>query len=1083
MEAGPRGGAAPGDAAWQTAHASRLVERAGAAGDLALLSQAVTEFEQVLAAVSPADANYAAAAVNLASALITQFEWTGETEALANALTLLQDTVARPFSSREREAIIRGALGWALLRDAERSGHAATIKRAVAERRRALRLSGKLNPLYAERLSDFGAALAQQFSMTGDVRAISEAIAVHEAAVSATSPDDAQLANRLGNLASALNRRAMRTGNADDLQEGVNAHRLAVAAARPGDPGIPMHLSNLGIALMYLYEQTGSRPALDEAITRQREALEATPDNHVEREPRRTNLAAALLSLYERTAQLAMLGEVVELYRAAVDKSPAGHGNRTRHLYGLGSALARRAEHTGDLASLDEAISSLTDVVELTPDSHPNKANRLSALAAAKYLLFQELPGKIDQLDSAISLTREALDLTPVGDVQRPRLLSNLGGMLDSRFEQTHEVQALQEALRYQRDAVAAVPNDHSERAKYLSNLGIALIHQARIADDNSVLDEAIGVCGQALDSLPAGDAGRAQTLLALGSAYQLRFERTKNAQALADGIAAFREAAEDGTAPVPIRVRAGRDGGRLAASADAVDDALKAFANAVQLMDQAAWIGLGREDQERLLSQVAGLPMDAAAMAIESGLAERAVELLEQGRGVLLSREMEAPSQRAALRERAPELAYDLAEVQQALNVSEPAMQLGEKQLPHRAPPLRTAADLRNEFARRRDGLLEQIRSRPDLQDLVAPPQFSRLRSAAAEGPVVILNVSTYRCDALVVANDNVRVIRLPDLSVESVTKYTTALLEAADSAAAREVSAVLQWLWDSIVEPIFGELGLTSGPASGEPFQRLWWCSTGASAFLPLHAAGHYGDGGVGSDSIDSALDLVVSSYTPTLRALIQLRERIPEHTAIDEGPLIVAMPETPGALPLAGAEREADDLKSRFVTFTLLSGPGATLTAVTDAMRNHQWVHFSCHGVQNPITPSRARLVLHDGSLTIQKIASMNLSNPSLAYLSACDTYRGGSDIPDEGITLAAALQLAGYQHVIATLWQIGVTTSDVARHFYNQLVKTDNGIARIDVNDIAPALRAAIAKLREESPGIPPMYWAAYIHTGP
>ncbi len=30
--------------------------------------------------------------------------------------------------------------------------------------------------------------------------------------------------------------------------------------------------------------------------------------------------------------------------------------------------------------------------------------------------------------------------------------------------------------------------------------------------------------------------------------------------------------------------------------------------------------------------------------------------------------------------------------------------------------------------------------------------------------------------------------------------------------------------------------------------------------------------------------------------------------------------------------------------------------------------------------------------------------------------------GIRVPDEAITLAAALQIAGYQHVIATLWQI-------------------------------------------------------------
>src|SRR5712692_5710065 len=99
----------------------------------------------------------------------------------------------------------------------------------------------------------------------------------------------------------------------------------------------------------------------------------------------------------------------------------------------------------------------------------------------------------------------------------------------------------------------------------------------------------------------------------------------------------------------------------RRPGSASLTDNALRAFASAVRLLDEAAWAGLGRQDQERLLGRLTGLPTDAAAIAITEGRLEYAVELLERGRGVLMARQLEAPAQHAALREHAPELAEQL--------------------------------------------------------------------------------------------------------------------------------------------------------------------------------------------------------------------------------------------------------------------------------------------------------------------------------------------------------------------------------------------------------------------------------------
>jgi CHAT domain-containing protein len=46
--------------------------------------------------------------------------------------------------------------------------------------------------------------------------------------------------------------------------------------------------------------------------------------------------------------------------------------------------------------------------------------------------------------------------------------------------------------------------------------------------------------------------------------------------------------------------------------------------------------------------------------------------------------------------------------------------------------------------------------------------------------------------------------------------------------------------------------------------------------------------------------------------------------------------------------------------------------------------------------------------------------SLPNASLAFLSACTTATGTDKAADEGLHLAAAMQFAGFQGVVGTLW---------------------------------------------------------------
>jgi hypothetical protein len=102
---------------------------------------------------------------------------------------------------------------------------------------------------------------------------------------------------------------------------------------------------------------------------------------------------------------------------------------------------------------------------------------------------------------------------------------------------------------------------------------------------------------------------------------------------------------------------------------------------------------------------------------------------------------------------------------------------------------------------------------------------------------------------------------------------------------------------------------------------------------------------------------------------------------------------------------------------------------------------------------------------------------LWDTTVAYLSACSTANHGTRYADEVLHLASAFQLAGFRHVIASLWQLDDdTAAEAARSFYRELPRTPVA------DDAAVVLRKVTLRLRDQHPDRPEL-WAPLIHSGP
>jgi CHAT domain-containing protein len=222
---------------------------------------------------------------------------------------------------------------------------------------------------------------------------------------------------------------------------------------------------------------------------------------------------------------------------------------------------------------------------------------------------------------------------------------------------------------------------------------------------------------------------------------------------------------------------------------------------------------------------------------------------------------------------------------------------------------------------------------------------------------------------------------------------------------------------------------------------------------------------------------MDFAVSSYTPTLEALLK-----PSMCAVpgggDPNILIVSQPETPGQQRIPGTEREATVIQSIFPQTTkLLNRQEGTVSAVLDGMKTHSWVHLACHGIQDSLDSA---FLLEDGRLKLSTLMTQSLPYAGIAFLSACQTASGDEQLPEEAIHLAAGMLNVGYKSVIGTMWTIkDMQAMKVAEKFYEEMKKQ---LAAGGELRPAYALHKATQYLREADGVLEFLEWIPFVHFG-
>lgn len=943
-----------------------------------------------------------------------------------------------------------------------------------------------------------------RFSLTGVQQHLDKGISDLEAAAAAIPREHPDRPMALATLASALGDRFERSDQPADLEAAFRAAQDAIDTAPAGHPARPACLATLGTALLAKYHRHLDPADLDAAISQLRAAAGAVGETGFGRAGILSNLGLALLAKFERTSSLAELDAAIGYQRVALADRPPDDPERAGILSSLGMSLVSRFRHTGALSDADDAIKALQAAVTFMPAGHPHHAGAYSNLTVVLLSRYLRTGDQAD-LDGAVAAGRIAVKSGLPTDPRWPGMAANAAFALYSRYVRTNAPADLAEAATMAQASVNATPPSHPDYAGHQTNLGMVLHAKFEHSGDIAGLEGAIRAAYAALETTPVGHVERANALANVGVTLRSRFRVTGLDSDRDAALGVLVAATEVMGAPPSIRARASIAAALLAEHAG--DPALTArlFAQAVSLLGEVAPRQLARGDQQHAIAAFAGLSGAAASAALadpsrpEAERPAQALALLEASRGVLLSQALETRDDLTDLHSDHPDLAKRFVALRDRLDQPEPVNPLADDPLAMLGRQTAERQRLAQEFVQ----TLAEIRSIGDFATFGLPPSPDNLRAVAMDGPVVAFTAGARDGGALLLTNRGISYLNLPGLTNDTVAAQASAFHAALGAAysddaerakdARRTLGQTLEWLWDVVAGPVLGALGYPNRPAAGQPWPRVWWVPGGKLGLLPVHAAGHHERQCTPGEPAASVLDAVVSSYTPTVRALRYARQQARRRDEPGRA-LIVAMPATPGEQALPGVAEEVKAVSGVLPSAVVLAVPeDGTRNTTPDNLPTKENVfrylpactiaHFACHADSDPVDPSRSRLLLYDheaSALTVAALAEVDHERLELTYLSACSTaFTAAAELVDEAIHLTSAFMLAGSRHVVGTLWPANDSVAlGIAAEFYAGL-KTEEG--GIDTDRAAIALHQAVRAKREVYRRNPAL-WAPYLHAG-
>jgi tetratricopeptide (TPR) repeat protein len=283
----------------------------------------------------------------------------------------------------------------------ETSGEMSDLDALIRNMERALLLTPSDDPKRTDKFEALGAEYSAKHLRTREVDDVTRAIQLFQESYNLT-PSHYTLArtSRLHRLSLAHKDRHERTGSIVDLDAAIQNLRIVIRDTDNHHPERPRRLQSLGVGYGEKYQSSGGLADIDNAIKQFEEALALVADKDSLKASLSSALGTAYLDRHKRTQVPGDLDARIRMCQEAV-KFPLKATDRADCLHLLAMGYSTRARNVGAESDLDEAIQLTKEALELTADSDPRRSRQFHTPSVCYQNRFSKTNNQGD-LDMAI---------------------------------------------------------------------------------------------------------------------------------------------------------------------------------------------------------------------------------------------------------------------------------------------------------------------------------------------------------------------------------------------------------------------------------------------------------------------------------------------------------------------------------------------------------------------------------------------------------------------------------------------------------------------------------------------------------